>query len=347
MKKRSSFLIIAILLLLCGVSIYVYRSKTNLSTVDQEDRQFAVKDTASITKIFIADKEGRKASIVRGEKSWVVNDKFNCRTDAILNLLEVIKNIDVKMPVERTTRETVIKFMSSKAIKVEIYAGTKLIKQYYVGMETPDSEGSYMLLTDIDNGENYKDPYVCFIPGFKGYLLPRYIADENEWRDRVAINHTPPEIKQIEVRHNDMPADSSFSIELASVTQFKLKDGKGRELPFDELRMKQYLAYYQSVSYENLITGRSQKVQDSLTQVKPFCVITVTGTDSHKNDYKFFRKQYTGELDPEHGIDYTYDPDRFFIRFDNDKQWALGQYYVFGKLLMTPAYFTPGTSVKK
>lgn len=347
MKKNSSFLIIAILLVLIGVSLYVYKSKSKLSTVDGDDRAFGVKDTAAITKIFIADKEGHKATVERKKGTWLVNDKFNCRPDAILNLLEVIRNVEVKMPVDKLTRKSVIKFMSSKALKVEIYNGDDLVKQYYVGQETQDGEGSYMLLTDIESGENYKDPYICFIPGFQGYLLPRYIADENEWRDRLVLNYIPPQIKQIKVTQSDFPPDSSFTIDLASSSQFKLKDGKGRELQFDEMKMKQYLAYFQNISYENLITGRNQKLQDSLTNLKPFCILTIIGADAVKKDFKFFRKQFEGQRDPEHGINYSYDPDRMFVRFEGDKQWALCQYFVFGKILITPNYFSPPQSVKK
>lgn len=347
MKKRSSFIIILFLLALVGLSVYIYRSRSRMSSVEGEDRNFKVKDTAAITRIFIADKAGHQSLVERKPTGWVVNNKFNCRSDAILNLLEVIRNVEVKMPVNRAGRESAIRYMSSQALKVEIYAGDELVKQYYVGHETADGEGSYMVLTDLESGENYEDPYVCFIPGFKGYLKPRYIADENDWRDRIVMNFIPPQISQIRVQHLDQPADSSFRIDVAAGTRFRLNNAKGEVLPFDELRMKQYLAYYQNISYEGLITGRSKGLQDSLSRVQPFCIITVQQTNGDKNEFKFYRKAFTGQQDPEHGITYTYDPDRFFLRFDNDRQWALCQYFVFGKLLATTRYFQGTESVKK
>lgn len=348
MKKYSSWIVIVVLLALVGLSVYVYRSRSRMSSVEGADRNFLVKDTAAITKIFIADKAGHQSLIERGKDGWTVNNKFNCRRDAILNLLEVIRHVEVKMPVNKAGRESVISFMSSQALKVEIYAGSELVKQYYVGHETTDGEGSYMVLSDPETGKNYDDPYVCFIPGFKGYLKPRYIADENEWRDRIVMNVIPPQIRQIRVQHTGQPADSSFRIDVAGGVNFRLQSGNGTALPFDEMQMKQYLAYYQNISYENLITGRSKQLQDSLAQQKPFCVITVEENNGAKNDYKFYRKQNSSkQQDPEHGITYDYDPDRFFMRFDNDRQWALCQYFVFGKLLVTPQYFQAKASVKK
>lgn len=346
MKKVSSGIIIAILLILVGFSIYIYRSKHSSTTVNEDSRNFKFKDTASVTKIFIADKDGNNATLTRTTKGWMVNEKYNCRTDAILNLFEVIKHVEVKMPVAKTYKENVLKYMSAQALKVEIYVGDDLVKQYYVGHETPDSEGSYMLLTDLESGKNYTDPFVCFIPGFKGYLLPRYIANENEWRDRIVLNYIPPQLKQIKVQHFNMP-DSSFTIDLNSTSSFTLKNAKNSEMVFDELKMKQYLAYFQNISYEVLITGKNKKLTDSLSANKPFSIISITTTDMKTSEYKFYNKQPSTTKIPEHGITYQYDPDRLFLQFANNKEWALIQYFVFGKLLITSAYFTPLVSVKK
>jgi len=347
MKKSSSLIIILILLVLAGLSLYIFKSKSNLSTVDEDSRNFRFKDTASITRIFIADKDGNKADLKRTKTGWVVNEKYNCRSEAILNLLEVIKLVEVKMPVPKTKRELTLKYMAAQALKVEIYSGDELVRQYYVGHETEDAEGSYMLLTDLENGKNYKDPYVCFIPGFKGYLLPRFITNENEWRDRLVMNYIPPELKQISVRNFEAPLDSSFTIDLITANLFKLKNGSGKELAFDNEKMRQYLVYLQNISYEVLLTGKNKKLQDSLLNVKPFSTITITTTNSKTEKYNFYRKQFLGDINPEHGVTYNFDPDRLYLSFSNDKEWALIQYFVFGKLLITSNYFSARSSVKK
>jgi hypothetical protein len=345
--KKSSSLVILFLLILVGISIYIYRSKSTLSTVDEDSRNFKFKDTAAITRIFLADKDGKRSDIQRTKTGWVVNGKYNCRSDAILNLLEAIKLTEVKMPVPKKKRETVIKYMAGQAIKVEIYAGKELVKQFYVGYETEDSEGSYMLLTDVETGKNYKDPYVCFIPGFKGFLLPRFITNENEWRDRIVMNYIPPRMKQVRVQHFGTAPDSSFTIDLAGSNKFKLKNGKKTGLPFDDAKMRQYLVYLQNISYEVLLTGKNKKLQDSLLRVKPFSTITITTTDNKIEKYNFYRKQFLGNVNPELGVKYDFDPDRLYLSFNDDKEWALIQYFVFGKLLINSGYFSLNTSVKK
>lgn len=332
---------------LSGISIYIYKTKGKLSTVDEDARNFRFKDTAAITRIFIADKDGNQSDLVREKTGWVVNKKYPCRSEAILNLLEVIKLVEVKMPVAKSARETVIKYMAAQALKVEIYSGDQLVKQYYVGHETEDSEGSYMLLTDVESGKNYKDPFVCFIPGFRGFLLPRYIANENEWRDRIVLNYIPPQMKQVSLIQSGANADSSFTIDLINSNSFALKNAKNINIPFDEAKLRQYLVYLQNISYEVLLTGKNKKLQDSLLAVKPFASLKITGIDSKVDTYHFYRKQFMGEVNPELGVNYTYDPDRLYLSFNDDKEWALIQYYVFGKLLVSPAYFEVAGSVKK
>src|SRR5690606_20976229 len=146
-----------------------------------------------------ADKLGNSALIKREKGGWTVNDKYRCRSEGILNLFECIKNVEVKSPVSKEARDNVLRHMAAHAVKVELYSGKKLVKQYYVGHETPDGESSYMLLTNLSTGKNYDDPYVCFIPGFYGYLMPRYIVNENDWRDRVVVDFIPPQMKSITV----------------------------------------------------------------------------------------------------------------------------------------------------
>jgi len=344
--KRKTLIVLVLLVVLAAIAFYLVRSGAGLSTVDKADRNFQVKDTASITKIFIANKQGHSSTITREKDGWYVNQKYRCRSESILNILEAIRLMEVKMPVPKAAKENVIRFMSSNAVKVEIYEGDDKIKQYYIGHEPADSEGSYMVLSKNDE-ENYPDPYVVFIPGFKGYLQPRFITHENEWRDRLVLNYTPPQLKEIKVTYFDQSIDSSFRIEFIDQSHFKLKNKEGIEMPFDMGKMRQYLIYFQNVSYESLLSAESSRLLDSLSASQAFASIEIIEKNQSNHMYRFFRKAYTGEVNQELGVVFEYDPDRLFLNFDNNKEWALIQYFVFGKLLITYDYFRPPSSVKK
>lgn len=346
MKNKSSLIIVLALCLLCGVSYYLYKTKASASTLDKEASDFSFKDTAAITKIFLADKEGNKVVLERKQNGWVVNEKYPCRPDAISTLLYTMNMVDVKSPVAKTAKKNVIKLMSAKSIKVEIYAGSDKVKQYYVGHENLENDGTYMLLTNPDTDENYEDPFLTFIPGFNGFLSTRYITNETEWRDRMVINYTPPQLKTIKVEHAELK-DSSFVIDVIDTKTFSLKKADGTSLSFDEMKMKQYLAYFQNVHYEALLTTSAKSLSDSLKNALPYIRLSITDTKNETRVFNFLHKSTTAELNRKYGVDYKYDPDRFFMRYDSDKEVALVQFYVFGKILPTYGYFLPKATVKK
>lgn len=337
---------LGLFLVLVLATLYFVRLKGRGSSVSESGRDFMLKDTARITRIFMADKEGRSSELRREKEGWVVNGKYKCRSEAIRNLMEAIRLVEVKMPVPKSAKANVLRFMSSNAIKVEIYEEDEKVKQYYIGHEPADSEGSYMLLSRTDE-ENYPDPFVCFIPGFKGYLQPRFITNENEWRDRLVLNFTPPEMKEIRLHYPFLPADSSFRIQFVNAAEFKLFRGDGVEQSYDMGKMRQYLIYFQNISYESLITAKSSRLIDSLSRNKAFAELSIVTTTGEPQLYRFYRKAFTGEVNPELGVSFEHDPDRLFLNFDRGKEWALIQYFVFGKLLITPDYFRPPDSVKK
>jgi hypothetical protein len=346
MKNRSSVIVIAVLLLLCAVSFFLYKKKGTPSTLDKEARNFKIEDTASITKIFIADKNGAKVTLERTKKGWYVNDRFPARTDAIGTLLYTMKLIDVKSPVSNTAKKNVLSYMAARAVKVQVFSGDELIKQYYVGHENQEMDGTYMLLTDIESGENYEDPFITFIPGFEGYLSSRYFIKEEEWRDRVIINYIPPQLKEIKVEHLETP-DSSFHIKLHNTTDFTLKKLNGEVLTYEMLQMKQYLAYFQNISYEFLLGPANKRLVDSIASCLPYQRLTITDTKNQTRVFNFIRKPSTPEINRKYEIQYKYDPDRCYLRFNEDKETAIVQFYVFGKVLPTYLYFLPKNNVKK
>lgn len=344
--KRSSLITITLLVLLIILSVFIFKKKGKLTTLNEDARDFKYKDTAAITKIFMADKNGRQCTIERKAKGWMVNNKFYVRPDAILTLLETIKNVEVKRPVARQAKEGTLKVLAYRAIKVEIYVKDELVKQYYVGHETPDGEGTHMLLTNLSSEKNYEDPYVVFVPGFTGYLNTRYIVEEKHWRNLSVINFTPDKIKSIKYINHVKP-DSSFTIDIINTKTFNLHDHNNQELPFTELKMKQYLAYFQNLNCEAIFTSSDKRAVDSLSKTKPFATFEIVDKENKKHQYFFYFKSPPTYKNAEYGVRYTYDPDRFFVNFDSKKEWAVIQYYVFGKLLVTTEYFKDTEPVKK
>jgi len=52
--KKSTLIILSILIALAGLSIYIYKTKNKTSTINKEASNFKFKDTSSIDKIILA-----------------------------------------------------------------------------------------------------------------------------------------------------------------------------------------------------------------------------------------------------------------------------------------------------
>ena len=343
MNRNTITLIIA--LLLGGLTFYLI-SRSGNSTIKKELSDFALKDTASVTKIFLADKSEKHVTLTRQEDGrWKVNDKYYARPDAIKTLLITIHDISVREPVGLKAKENVIKQLATGAIKCEIYSGDKLVKQYYVGGETSDMMGTFMLLSDVSDPDeivNSSEPFIMEIKGFNGYLTTRYFTSESEWRDRTAFHYFVPDIHTITIEHQGDPANSFTITQSPGKNVFSMQTLTGTPIPFDTIAVKQFVSYFGNIGFENFANDLPKAFIDSVLATPPAHIITVTDASNKKTEIKMYLKKNNGEApdDTTAAKPPYYDPDKMYARLGTG-DFVIVQYYVFGKLLQTPEYFLP------
>ncbi len=341
MKIKKGYALIIILFLLIAAAYFVKNLKGKSSTLNEEAKNFKVEDTTSITKIILSDKRNNKVTLKKTEKGWTVNDKYFARADAMSTLLYTIKMIDVKYPVPKSMKAGVLRIMSGIAIEAQIFAGSSLIKQYYIGHNTQDYEGTFMLLKNLDDDRNYDEPFVCYIPGFQGFLSVRYSADAEDWRSTTIINVVPPMLKSVEYKNMIIP-DSSFKIELSD-NNFKLINNKNQPESFNPIKVKQYLTYLQNLNANALLTHKEPHLVDSINRIQPFSKLILSFQNNQQREYRFYYKASDAGINSKYGIEYKYDPDILFIQYQdlvtNENETAIIQYYGFGKLFQNILYF--------
>lgn len=339
MKKNGKLLSAVILLL--AVAIWIWYNQSG-STLKKELRDFAVEDTASISKIRITDKAGKSVTLERnGPGNWMVNGSFVARNDAMNNLLEVIRRVEVRNPVGKKAIENVTKSLATGGIKTEIWLKDELFKVYYVGTETQDNEGTNMLMHDHTEGVNSSMPFVMHIPGFTGYLTPRFFVDEKLWRDKILFRYTVNTLKSVAVRFHRFP-DSSFVVSLEDANTVNVTDFDGKHYDgIDSIRTKQYLSYFSSVNFEG-IENFSRDKMDSILATPPVHTVTVTDINGKTTTLTTFAKPPVKRKDDLviKGKVQTEDPDRMWATINaNKNEIVLVQFFVIGKLLQGPSYF--------
>ncbi|MBK8847709.1 MAG: DUF4340 domain-containing protein [Bacteroidetes bacterium] len=333
--KRNLLLLLA-LAALGGITWY-FIGTSGTSTLQRELSDFAVEDTASITKIFIATKEGQQITLKRKDaNTWIVNDAFIARPDAIRLLLLTIKQVEVRSPVGKRAYNNIIKRIAANGVKCEVYAKDELLKTYYVGGPNQDQLGTYMYL------ENSAVPFITHIPGFNGYLTPRYITNIYDWRDKRVFAIANGNIKQLQIESRELP-NIDFSLAVNGAKDFQITDKLSNEsYAADADKIAMYLKIIGKSSFEGVETHLSRQVIDSTLNLGWFRKITVTTGDGKEIMMQMYKLKNL-EVDP----DATepppnrpiHDKDRFLARINEDSLFVLAQYQMFDKLFQKPEIF--------
>lgn len=340
MKNNKVLIAIAVVLVAVAAYIYVSNNSVKQGTMDDIEgakSDFAIKDTTSITKIFIADAQGVSVTLSKSKDNWLVNDKYIARPDNIRLLMKTFSRIDVRYPVPKAAFNNVVRDLATKATKVEIYQGDdKPSKVYYVGRATNDNQGTYMLLEE--GGVKSTVPFIMYIPGNYGYLTSRFFAEPQQWRDAVVFKYKPEAIKSIEVNYFETP-EQSFAINNKD-GQFLLSDiGSDKPHKVNPEKLKDYVSRYESIYYEMVDIESPQSKIDSIIASPPYISIEVKdmigGSNKiviyHMPNFRQTENNQTGEI-------FEYDVDRMYGYLNNDV-FTYIQFATFDKITFPKDYF--------
>ena len=120
MNKKNTVLIVIIAVLVIIAAILIGNNRY-LSTLRGEAADFTVYDTASVTKLFFADKSGNKVLLQRTPEGWSVNNEFKANQSLVNDMLYTLNRMRIKMPVSIKKSDNIVTQMSSTNTKVEVF----------------------------------------------------------------------------------------------------------------------------------------------------------------------------------------------------------------------------------
>ena len=355
MKKnnRITIIITALLVVIAGVLIWNNRY---ISTNRGEDSDFMVWDTASVTKIYLADRKERESLLERGPQGWVLNGTYKAHPKQVQYLLTTLYKIRIKTPVSKASHDNIIKQMASQSTKVEIYQNMprinlfnkvklfyheKRTKVFYVGDATMDSSGTFMLKEGADKA------YIVYIPSFRGFITTRFTANPDDWRDHTVFHENMADIQSVEIDFNEDP-EGSFRIDNIGRHQYKLtRLCDNKDLPYDTLKVINFMSSFGDLRFEALFTNTlPQERIDSITSSPYVHHVIVTDKNGNTKDMKTFKKLVMYSV-TDIGGDYgDVDRDRMYALIEGGKDFVLIQNYVFDKVLHDVRYFEAGHPIQ-
>lgn len=351
MKKNKLALILTIILI--AIAALLIWNNRYLTTIRGTDAEFMVWDTASITKIYLADRMDHESLLERQGNGWTINKEYKANTETVNQLLYTIYRVRVRMPVSKASHDNIIAQMASRSTKVEVYQNVprinlfnkiklfyheKRTKVFYVGDATKDSSGTFMLKEGADQA------YIVHIPGFRGYISTRYAANPDEWRDHTIFNQSLADIQSVTIEFGREPQES-FRVENTGKHQYQLtRLADNTNVPFDTLKVINLLSAFSDLRYEALMThGMKQHRFDSIVGSPYLHHITLVNKDGDVEELKTFNKKIESVFDiPEE--EYMDDNDRMYGFFKNDL--VLVQYFIFDKVLKGLSYYQAGNPIQ-
>lgn len=321
------------------------------STIEAAEKDFAVKDAKNITGFRLTSTEHSSMTLTLDSGTWMINHTHQARQDLVSELLEAATRVTSLSPVPFRAHDNVIKSMLGKNVKVEVYCGNnEPEKIYYVGGPTIDSKGTYMLL-EVD-GKMAKRPHIMYVPGFTGYLTPRFNPDTNVWRSRSLFNVPTDDIDELNVTYTQSP-EKSFVIKRLAKDSFEINTADTKYRVYEKPSSKailQYLSFYNNINIESFENENPER--DSVLMQTPFCLISVSLTNGKTLDANLYymprNKRSKLQFDSK-GEPLAYDIDHYYATIHQGRDFVMVQHYTLGKILRAyrEFFFKPEQSSQK
>ena len=347
MKKRNLILVIVAAVVVVAAAVTAWF--LSRPTFEQD---FHIEDTSSITRIYLADKENGEVTLARqSDSTWSVDGKYPASQPMIDLLLETLHDMRIRQQVNKNAVPTAIKDIAAHSIKVEVYQKVPLINwfgghlqlfprekltvTYYVGRETQDMMASFMYRKGDDV------PYIIHIPGFRGFLTPRFVTEPMKWRSHSIVDLDVRAIERVELEIPQMPEESfavqregdGFYLEL-------LKDHR-RVDGFDTARVAQMLSSFTYLNFDEFAAIVPNTFADSCVRGEPRTILRVVDTAGHSSELRTYIK-YNNPDDlkamPDPTMYETFDLNRLYAIL-NGRDTVLIQYYSFDNILQPASYF--------
>ncbi len=356
MKKKSTLIIIivsAVLVVLCVVLV-LWKTNVFSRNVELSEDMFAIQDTSSVTKIFIADMHNNNVLFTKKNGIWMMSDTIPIVEEKMEALLATMQNIRVQQPISEKSKPNITRMMATAAIKVEIYENVPLFtifkrgffvkerktKCYYMGPATQSNIGNYAILEGAE-----EMPCVVNVPGFRGFITPRFSPYAVDWISHRLFETKLTRIQKITVKDYENPAES-FTVEKSGARFFNLFDAQHQQIEkYDTTKLINVLSEYRERNFESVVQDMTPELKDSIINHNLFKIITLQDVNGKVTELKLYRMDDNMDYYDENGdkiadIENYYNRDRCYGVLNNDTSTIYKiQYFHFDRVLQPLSYF--------
>ena len=301
MKRKKNLLILLIAVVLIGIIALLVALKGSKKATFEQD--FHVADTETITKIFLADKQNNQVLLERVADADSTAD--------------TTWTVDGIYPVNKGMMRLLLETLHDMRIRQQVNKNAVC----------------YMYR------EGDKVPYIIHIPGFRGYLTPRFVTDPMSWRSHNIVHWDVTKLQRVNL---DIPAtpEESYTV---------LRDGNGFIFQqngqtvnnFDTARVAQMLSCFHNLNFDEFASQVPNSNMDTSFNAGPRAILSITNTEGVTREVKTYIK-YNNPTDSlvmrDDKLYETFDLNRLYAIIDN-KDTVLIQYFVFDNILQPASFY--------
>ena len=344
-KNRIAIIITSILIVIAVVLLWNNRY---LTTLRGEAYDFTVRDTASVTRLFFADKSGNQVTLRRTDEGWKVNDKYDAQPVMVDNMLYTLDKLRIKMPVSLASHDNVITRMAGTNTKVEVYQivprinlfnkiklfpHEKMTKVFFIGDVTQDNTGTYVLKEGADKA------YIVHLHGFRGFISSRFSTNQEDWRDHKILSHNINDIASLKLEFNNDP-QNSFVINEKGPYSYEMKRlSDGSYVDIDTIRVLNLLTSFGDVRFEAFLSDITQQRRDSIINSPYLERLSITTKDGKEDVITTYNMRIDASAFGFTENDWDDDPDHKYAYIKNNDELVMIQEFAFGKLLRPAEYY--------
>ena len=344
-RKTKNRIILFSTLLLIVVVVAVLLLRDN-STIEQN---YHIEEPKSITKVIIDDKDGNHLELIKETDSiWKANNS-PANMKVVDMLLSTLKDMRIREPIAQAARNNIVKQLAASGKTVKIYQDAysinlgfvklfkkeKLTKTIYVGSETQDNMGTYMML----KGE--ESPCIIYIPRLKGYLSSRFSALEDFWKSHAVFKYNKREIASLKVEIPNQKNESFSLTKKGEGFDFTLLESGQKLQAFDTLKVKALLSSCFELNYESVAKNISKLEQDTIFGKAPAFVVTIKDSKGNENTLKTYSKLHdpTSIAEGEDDFYRIFDVNRCYALHSQNKDTLIMQFFTLDNLLKPASYY--------
>lgn len=255
--NKRRFFLLAVLTVLALVVMWWAQPENRLNV---DESIFRVPELNEISRVELRSDTGLVRLEFDGTR-WRVNGQYDANGNMIRVLFATLEQAVPKRPVSRGGRDSVANAIAESGVKVTLYAGEELRKEFFAGGNRAKTQAFFANPTT-------NEVYVMTIPGYRVYVSGILELGESGWRDKFVFGFNWRNFKSLAAQ---FPGRPSENFNVAKLDNFFGISG----LPeADTSRLNAFLDDLSLLTVEEYLS--EPKLTDSLRGLVPDMEIKVT-----------------------------------------------------------------------